>query len=337
MLSSDSDELHDDGLQEEFEHLFQDRAGRRHRRSQNRHQSRRTRRALELADIAETTAAEGELTLTYRPAEHEAGWLLQSLTHFFEREQIEDVLYIVKGGKEANVYCCAAEPSLNTALVAVKVYRPHMFRKIRNDAQYREGRAALDAQGRPIVRDIRTFRAVALKSRYGQRVERVSWLMHEFTFQKQLFAAGGAVPRPWEAGNNAILMEFIGDESGAAPTLHAVSLDPHEVKPLFHLILENIELMLSLGRIHGDLSAFNILYWRGKISIIDFPQVISAHGNPGAAQILFRDVQRICDYFQRQGLTVNAAGVADELWRRYLAPDPEMQRADWSRWADDYS
>ena len=45
--------------------------------------------------------------------------------------------------------------------------------------------------------------------------------------------------------------------------------------------MRNVELMLSLGRIHGDLSAYNVLYWQGEVKIIDFPQAIEPATNPG--------------------------------------------------------
>ncbi len=43
---------------------------------------------------------------------------------------------------------------------------------------------------------------------------------------------------------------------------------------------------------------FNILYWEGDISIIDFPQVVDARNNPHA-QLLQRDIKRVCDYFRQ--------------------------------------
>ena len=60
--------------------------------------------------------------------------------------------------------------------------------------------------------------------------------------------------------------------------------------------------MLQNGMIHGDLSAYNILYWEGEITLIDFPQVTDSRGNTHARDILARDVTRVCEYFADQGV-----------------------------------
>jgi len=76
--------------------------------------------------------------------------------------------------------------------------------------------------------------------------------------------------------------------------------------------------MLRHGMIHGDLSAYNILYWEGQIVLIDFPQVTNTHGNSNAHFILRRDVERICEYFARQGVHADASAILDRLTRRHL-------------------
>jgi RIO kinase 1 len=99
-------------------------------------------------------------------------------------------------------------------------------------------------------------------------------------------------------------------------------------------VLRNVDLMLQYNLIHGDLSAYNILYWQGEITIIDFPQVVNLHANPKAHFILRRDIQRTCEYFIQQGVRCSPASIMDEMWRRYVAePDPEDVAADWSRLA----
>ena len=97
-------------------------------------------------------------------------WVGKALDGFQEDGWLSGVLYRVKGGKEARVFCYKATPAMGVDLVAAKIYRP--------------------------------------------------------------FA------RP-------------GDEK-----LFAISI------------------LLFCDSIHGDLSAFNILYWNGAITIIDFPQAV---------------------------------------------------------------
>ena len=98
--------------------------------------------------------------------------------------------------------------------------------------------------------------------------------------------------------------------------------------------MHNVELMLQAGFIHGDLSAYNVLYWQGEITIIDFPQVIHVQSNSRAQQILRRDVQRICQYFARYGIDADGRSIADGLWNLYQKTNAKNLLADLSRALD---
>lgn len=115
----------------------------------------------------------------------------------------------------------------------------------------------------------------------------------------------------------AMLMEYIGDEEAAAPHLQHVPLDRDEARPLFERLLHNIETWLAHGRVHGDLSPFNILYWAGRLIVIDFPQAVDPFVNPNAQALLARDLENVCRYFARFGVQSDAVRVADRLWRQY--------------------
>ena len=95
--------------------------------------------------------------------------------------------------------------------------------------------------------------------------------------------------------------------------------------------------MLQRDLIHGDLSAYNILYWQGSITLIDFPQVVNGRTNPRAHFILKRDIERVCEYFARQGVQCQPRVIMNDLWSRFLAVGPEEQAADESRleWEED--
>jgi len=139
------------------------------------------------------------------------------------------------------------------------------------------------------------------------------------------------------------LMEYVGDYGTAAPTLNAVSLDKSEARQLFDRVVLNLNLLLQNKRIHGDLSAYNILYWDGKITLIDFPQVVHPEMNPSAWVIFLRDVTRVCQYFQTQGIKVNAKSLATEIWSShgykvvqevhpsYLDADDKKDRQLWEK------
>ncbi|MBC7807912.1 MAG: hypothetical protein H7145_17420 [Akkermansiaceae bacterium] len=272
-----------------------------------------------VAEVAETTGLESGFTSTYKPSRHEAGWLLDSLRTFYEQNLVRDVLYLVKGGKEANVYCCEAGTAgpAGVELVAAKVYRPRQFRNLRNDHLYREGRAVLTSEGRAVKNsDGRMMRALGKKTDFGAQVQHTSWLMHEFNTLERLHRAGVAVPRAFSASENAVLMGYIGSREAAAPTLSEITLKTNEATALFRTVLQTVETMLRENVIHGDLSAYNLLYWEGDITLIDFPQITSPQSNPHARTLFERDVTRVCEYFLRQGVRCNAAASTSEIWGR---------------------
>ncbi len=237
---------------------------------------------------------------------------------------ISDVLRDVKGGKEANVYCCRAYPDSGLDLIAAKIYRPRMFRQLRRDARYRQGRQILDENGKE-VRDGRALHAVEKRTGYGQEVLHSSWLEHEFQTLTLLHQAGADVPQPLARGSNTILMEYVGELDEPAPALHQVRLERAEVKPLFDRLMGNVEILLACGRVHADLSAYNVLYWDGEIKIIDFPQAVDVQRNPDAPELFQRDVERLCGYFARYGPVPEPAGLAGALWAQYVGD----HSADW--------
>lgn len=316
----------------EFDPMQFDRQARRKRKPKARHEPKKSREEI-IDEIADPMGLEGGFETTYTPSLYEAEWLMSSLGSFFNLDYITDVLAQVKGGKEASVYRCAAHQSTGYDMLAAKVYRPRMFRQLRNDAMYRQGRTMLNADGKEIKEnEQRTMRAVDKKSSYGALVQHTSWLMYEFKTMERLHKLGADVPKPIVSSENAILMTYHGDEYMAAPTLNTVRLERKEARRLLETTLNNIEMMLREGFIHGDLSAFNILYWEGNITLIDFPQVVDAHSNDNAYNILLRDVTRVCDYFTRQGANVDPQDVTDRLWAVHVGEDPIGREADASRW-----
>ncbi len=263
----------------------------------------------------EESGVKPEFNPTFLASSRDAPWILSSLTHFYEQDLITDVLHVVQSGKEATVYCCAAHPATGAEYLAAKVYRPRMFRSLRNDAIYRQSRLVHDESGH-VLRDKRRQRGKQSES--GRALQISSWIEYEFETQRLLYNAGADVPCPVSQIGNAVLMEYIGAVDDPAPLLREVSLERDEAQHLFDCILNNIDLWLSYDRIHGDLSAYNILYWRGNVSIIDFAQAVDPHQNPAVYSLLVRDIERICHYFARYGVVADANELATEMWTRYM-------------------
>ncbi|MBI3270321.1 MAG: phosphotransferase, partial [Planctomycetes bacterium] len=191
--------------------------------------------------------------------------LESSLQNLLDLSWIIEVLHPVKSGKEATVYCCRAHPSLGCEFVAAKVYRPREHRTFKNDAAYQEGRWR---------RENRAARAFRNKSEFGREVQAGAWIEQEWETLRALHRAGVSVPRPLRRAGSVLLMEFLGEESMAAPCLQSVRLDASEAGPALAALLADIERMLSVNVVHGDLSAFNILWAGGRPRIIDLPQAV---------------------------------------------------------------
>ncbi len=255
---------------------------------------------------------------TFLAGQRDRFWILSSLAQFYEQDLITDVLRVIKSGKEATVYCCAAHPATGRELLAAKVYRPRMFRSLKNDAVYRQNRAARDERGR-VVRGDRGWRGASKKTERGRAAQVTNWIEHEFQTQRLLYEAGADVPCPLAQIGNAVLMDYIGDARDAAPLLREVDLPPEEAQPLFGSILRNIELFLACDRVHGDLSEYNILYWQGAAVIIDFAQAVDPRYNSDDVfELLARDIERVCRCFARSGVEADAEALAIDLWTRYL-------------------
>ncbi|RJP50013.1 MAG: hypothetical protein C4583_11415 [Anaerolineaceae bacterium] len=308
------------------------------KKRQSKKQEADARLFVRAQEIAETS-----FHFSYKAARFEEAWLFDSLTELAGRGWIKDVLRKAKVGKEASVYLCSPGPAARESqFVAAKVYRPRMLRNLKNDQVYRDGRIDLDGEGKRVFKEA-DLHAIQKRSAHGEELRHQSWIAYEFLAMEALFAAGADIPRPYERSGNTIAMDFVGDISGPAPTLNEVRLERNEAKRVFDRVMRNVEILLASGYIHGDLSAYNILYWDGEIRLIDFPQVVTPRDNRNAFRIFSRDVTRLCEYFARQGVDSDSHRLARDLWTargyksredlhpRDLDPEDPSDRALWER------
>ena len=71
-----------------------------------------------------------------------------------------------------------------------------------------------------------------------------------------------------------------------------------------------IERWLGVNLVHGDLSPYNILYWKGRCVAIDFPQAVDPRFNDAARSLLERDISNLAKYFARMGVKLDRFGDA---------------------------
>jgi RIO kinase 1 len=238
---------------------------------------------------------------------------LEQIEAFIDQGYVDEVIGLIKTGKEASVYLCRAAPAAGCDLVAAKVYRAAQFR-FKNDSVYQEARARELGLRGSALRAFNKRRSSAV----GRQVQSATWRGREYEVLKLLHDSYADVPRPIAAAGEAILMEFFGDEDETAQQLNRLRLPEEEAAPLFQRLLNNVELMLTLNLVHGDLSPHNVIYWRGDIRVIDFPQATDPRFNRHARDLLARDVANLVRYFAPYGIEADEDAIAADLWGRFL-------------------
>ena len=187
-------------------------------------------------------------------------------------------------------------------LEAMGVQRASTFT---HDVQYREGRQ---------FRKSRDRRAVERKSTYGKHLLQDRWIGMEHDVMSTLWARGVAVPYPIAYADDVFDLEYVGDWERAAPQLRAARLSGSELRGAFDQLLVGLRGITAAGYAHGDLSAYNLLWWEGRLVFIDFPQAVDLAANLAGLDFLHRDVTNVCEWFASRGLDVDAEEVfADTL------------------------
>lgn len=233
-------------------------------------------------------------------------------------EPYDDIaLGTLKSGKEAEVFLLERRFAGGSAvLLAHKRYRPRRpgrgelrelgFNKAtlyRHDKVYRSG-WFLSSRDR---------RAVEHKTEHGHEVIERLWPVQEMTMLERAWASGASVPYPVERTDDGVVMEFIGDADAAAPRLAQARLSAPEVASAWQQLLETLRALTSAGIVHADLSAYNLLWWRGRVVVIDLPQAVEFTTNVAAPDLLHRDLANVAGWFSRRGLAVDTEAVFGEL------------------------
>lgn len=220
---------------------------------------------------------------------------------------IDEVLTQLMSGKEAQVYVVRCGEEVRCA----KVFKEAKQRSFKQAVQYQEGRKE---------RNSRRARAMAKKTRYGQKEQEQAWLTAEVDALYRLAAADVRVPQPYGFVDGVLLMEMITEADGnVAPRLDDVTLTHEEALAYHAKVIEDVVKMLCAGLIHGDLSEFNVLVDADGPVIIDLPQAVDAAGNNSAEAMLARDVNNMRAYFGRFAPELLDTHYAKEMWALYEA------------------
>ena len=236
-------------------------------------------------------------------------WLI---THSYEDRDAG----VLKSGKEAEVFLVERVSPTGSHLLAHKRYRPRYPKKgeleelgfskgtiYRADAVYQAGWGL-----KP-----RERRALDQGSRFGHQLAAHMWPYIEKSTLERAWRAGASVPYPVELTEDGLLMEYIGDRSGAAPRLAGAGLSRAEANDALEQLLRSLRAMSAERIVHADLSAYNMLWWQGRLVIIDFPQAVDSLSNPHAPDLLHRDLINVHGWFSRQRADFDVEQVYVEL------------------------
>lgn len=214
---------------------------------------------------------------------------------------LDELISGIKTGKEASVFL----GKNSDGFVAVKVYTDLRVRSFKRDQSYRQGR---------FIGDSRIEKAIEQGSQKGLDAHQFLWVQEEFRQMKHLYEHGVKVPKAIAVNGISLVMEFIGDENGnPAPRISDLKMEKDEAEAAFRQSVQNLKLIVTSGRVHGDYSTFNILWHNEKAVVIDFPQVVEFRNNPNAIAFLERDVRSLCKSFMKQGVKADPVIVLREV------------------------
>jgi RIO kinase 1 len=199
---------------------------------------------------------------------------------------------VVNAGKEARVYWGKNKEGKD---LAVKIY-------LTTSAEFKKGMLKY------IEGDYR-FKGV----KHDTRSLIFTWAQKEFRNLEQASRAKVRVPKPIAVKNNVLVMEFIGKDGVNASSLKEQA--PSDPEKVYEVLLTYVErLYRKADLVHGDLSEYNIMMWKGKPVIFDVAQAVPT-SHPMAEFFLRRDLTNVNRFFSRLGVNVTSV---DEAYKKVV-------------------
>jgi RIO kinase 1 len=206
---------------------------------------------------------------------------LMVIYHFLNKGTISEIYGVVKSGKESRVYW-GKDKQGNELAIKVYLIVSTEFRK--GILKYIEG----DPRFKGVKRDTRSLI--------------FAWAQKEFKNLEQAKAARIRVPKPIAVRDNVLIMEFIGENGANAPSMK--ELPPKRPEKIYETLLTYLERLYSKAElVHGDLSEYNIMIWRGHPVVFDMSQAVPL-AHPMADFLLHRDLTNLNKFFSRLGVKV---------------------------------
>jgi RIO kinase 1 len=204
-----------------------------------------------------------------------------NLNDFLSKGALKELVGIISAGKEANVYLGIYEDGTECA---IKVYKIDT-QSAKWMQEYMHGDPRFNKMGTSVTGVIYT------------------WARKEFKNLSRAKSHDLPVPTPLKIRDNILIMQFIGEGGTPAPRLKDAEFTSEPALYYLQVVDFMKDLYQKCQLVHADLSEFNILYWKGEITIIDMSQsVLTVH--PKARFYLSRDIKNINSYFEKYGVEV---------------------------------
>jgi RIO kinase 1 len=220
---------------------------------------------------------------------------LMLIYEFMNKGTIDEIHGVVRAGKESRVYWGKDK---NGKELAIKIYLVVSSEFRKGLVKYIEG----DPRFKGLKHDTRSLI--------------FAWAQKEFKNLELAARARVRVPKPIAVKNNVLIMEFIGENGECAPSLKEKK--PKNPAKIYEQLMTYIQMLYRKAElVHGDLSEYNIMIWRGKAVIFDMSQAVPLV-HPMADFLLHRDLTNLNKYFSRLGVKVPSV---DESYKRVTSLD----------------
>ena len=217
---------------------------------------------------------------------------LMVIYQLLNRGILYEVHGVVNAGKEARIYWGKNKEGKD---LAVKIYLTASAEFKKGMLKYIEG----DYRFKGVKRDTRSLI--------------FTWAQKEFRNLEQASRAKVRVPKPVVVKSNVLVMEFIGKDGVNAASLKEQA--PNEPKIVYEILLNYVKLLYrKADLVHGDLSEYNIMMWKGEPVIFDVAQAVPT-SHPMAAFFLRRDLTNLNRFFKRLGVNVREV---EEVYKKVV-------------------
>ncbi len=206
------------------------------------------------------------------------------LYRFLSSGILYEVHGVISSGKEARVYWGKNKAGKE---LAVKIYLTSSAEFKKGMMMYIEG----DYRFKGVRRDTRSLI--------------YTWAQKEFRNLEDASRAGIRVPKPIAVESNVVIMEFIGRDGVSAPSLKEEP--PEDPEATYKVLLTYMQrLYQKADLVHGDLSEYNLMTWKGKLVMFDMSQSVPKT-HPLADFLLQRDLANVNRFFSRLNVKVLSA------------------------------